>query len=169
MAAAAQSRNPVRQALVSSTGTFWDTVVICLLSGLVIVTSILANPSLGALRGAELTAGAFRETMPTFGPLLRTFGLLTFVFSTILGWSYYGERAAEYLWGKVAILPYRIAWVAAVYVGSVASLGLVWDFSDLANGLMALPNLVSLILLSGVIAADTRRYLTSGNLDMAGD
>jgi AGCS family alanine or glycine:cation symporter len=169
VAAAAQSRNPVRQALVSSTGTFWDTVVICLLSGLVIVTSILANPALGVLRGSELTAGAFRETMPTFGPILLTFGLLTFVFSTILGWSYYGERAAEYLWGKLAILPYRIAWVVAVYIGSIASLGLVWDFSDLANGLMALPNLVSLVLLSGVIAADTRRYLTSGNLDMAGD
>jgi AGCS family alanine or glycine:cation symporter len=169
VAAAAQTRNPVRQALVSSTGTFWDTVVVCLLSGLVIVTSILANPELGALRGSELTAGAFQQTLPTIGPIVLTVGMLTFVFSTILGWSYYGERAAEYLWGKVAILPYRIAWVVAVYVGSVASLGLVWDFSDLANGLMALPNLVSLVLLSGVIAAETRRYLTSGNINMAGD
>ena len=169
VAAAAQSRNPVRQALVSATGTFWDTVVICLLSGLVIVTSILDQPSLGALRGSELTAGAFREAMPTFGPIVLTLGLLTFVFSTILGWSYYGERAAEYLWGKVAIFPYRLAWVVAVYVGSVVSLNLVWDFSDLANGLMALPNLIALVLLSNVIAAETRRYLTSGNLDSAGD
>jgi AGCS family alanine or glycine:cation symporter len=169
VAAAAQSRNPVRQALVSATGTFWDTVVICLLSGLVIVTSILGDPSLGALRGSELTAGAFREAMPTFGPIVLTLGLLTFVFSTILGWSYYGERAAEYLWGRVAILPYRIVWVVAVYVGSVVSLNLVWDFSDLANGLMAVPNLIALVLLSNVVAAETRRYLTSGNLDSVGD
>jgi len=107
--------------------------------------------------------------MPTFGPILLTLGLLTFVFSTILGWSYYGERAAEYLWGKVAILPYRLVWVVAVYVGSVVSLNLVWDFSDLANGLMALPNLIALVLLSNVIAAETRRYLSSGDLDSAGD
>ena len=169
VAAAAQSRNPVRQALVSATGTFWDTVVICLLSGLVIVTSILGQPELGALRGSELTAGAFRQALPTFGPIVLTIGLLTFVFSTILGWSYYGERAAEYLWGKVSIVPYRVAWVIAVYVGSVVSLNFVWDFSDLANGLMAVPNLVALVLLSNVVAADTRRYLTSGDLDSVGD
>ena len=107
VAAAAQSRNPVRQALVSSTGTFWDTVVICLLSGLVVVT---VSWSAGARRaqGSELTAGAFQQVMPTFGPIMLTIGLLTFVYSTILGWSYYGERAPEYLWGKVSILPYRL-------------------------------------------------------------
>ena len=169
VAAAAQSRNPVRQALVSSTGTFWDTVVICLLSGLVVVTSIMAEPSLGALKGSELTAGAFHQAMPTFGPIVLTIGLLTFVYSTILGWSYYGERAAEYLWGKASILPYRLLWVVAVYLGSVATLGFVWDFSDLANGLMAVPNLVALLLLSNVVAAETRRSLTSGRLDDAGD
>ena len=168
VAAAAQSRNPVRQALVSATGTFWDTVVICALSGLVIVTSILRAPeTLGVLKGAELTSAAFRQAMPTFGPAVLTLGLLTFVFSTILGWSYYGERAAEYLWGKKTILPYRIAWVIAVYAGSVSTLNLVWDFSDVANALMAIPNLVSLLLLSNVIAADTKRFLTEGNLDDA--
>jgi AGCS family alanine or glycine:cation symporter len=169
VAAAAQSRNPVRQALVSATGTFWDTVVICLLSGLVIVTSIIAEPSLGALKGAELTSGAFHQALPHFGPIVLTIGLLTFVFSTILGWAYYGERAAEYLWGKALILPYRLLWVVAVYLGSVASLSFVWDFSDLANGLMAIPNLAALLLLSNVVAADTRKYLTSGRLDEAGD
>jgi alanine or glycine:cation symporter, AGCS family len=169
VAAAAQTRNPVRQALVSATGTFWDTVVICLLSGLVIVTAILEQPAIGALRGSELTAAAFRATLPTFGPIVLTLGLLTFVFSTILGWSYYGERAAEYLWGKSLILPYRLLWVVAVYAGSVATLSFVWDFSDLANGLMAVPNLIALLLLSNVVAADTRRYLTSGNLDSEGD
>ncbi len=168
VAAAAQSRNPVRQALVSATGTFWDTVVICALSGLVIVTSVMQAPeTLGVLKGAELTSAAFRQTMPTFGPAVLTLGLLTFVFSTILGWSYYGERAAEYLWGKKTILPYRIAWVIAVYAGSVFTLNFVWDFSDVANALMAIPNLVSLLLLSNVIAADTKRFLTEGNLDDA--
>ena len=166
VAAAAQSRNPVRQALVSATATFWDTVVICALTGLVVVTSIMRAPGqLGPLRGAELTTAAFHQVMPTFGPLVLTIGLLTFVFSTILGWSYYGERAAEYLWGKRTILPYRIVWVAAVYAGSVFSLSFVWDFSDVANALMAIPNIVALLLLSPVIAADTRRFLHEGRLD----
>ena len=170
VAAAAQARNPVRQALVSATATFWDTVVICALTGLVIVTSIMRAPAeLGVLRGAELTTAAFHLVMPTFGPIVLTVGLLTFVFSTILGWSYYGERAAEYLWGKRTILPYRIVWVAAVYAGSVFSLNFVWDFSDVANALMALPNIVSLLLLSPVIAADTKRFLHGNRLDEAFD
>jgi AGCS family alanine or glycine:cation symporter len=99
------------------------------------------------------------------GPLVLTVGLLTFVFSTILGWSYYGEKAAEYLLGEWAILPYRIAWVAAVMVGSVVSLPTVWSLADITNALMALPNLVSLLALSGVVAAETRRYLWEGSLD----
>lgn len=170
VAAAARSRNPVRQALVSATATFWDTVVICLISGLVIVTSVMQSPdALGPLRGAELTSAAFERTLPAVGPAVLTVGLLTFVFSTILGWSYYGERAAEYLWGKRLILPYRVLWVLAVYAGSVFSLNFVWDFSDLANGLMAVPNLISLLLLSGVVASDTRRYLTHGDIEAAGD
>jgi AGCS family alanine or glycine:cation symporter len=168
VAAAAQTRNPVRQALVSATGTFWDTVVICALTGLVLVTSILEDPALGSLTGADLTRGAFHQTLPTFGPAVLTLGLLTFVFSTILGWSYYGERAAEYLGGKRLILPYRILWVLAVYAGSVFTLGFVWDFADVANALMAIPNLVALLLLSGVVAAETKRYLRDGNIDAAG-
>jgi len=170
VAAAAQSRNPVRQALVSATGTFWDTVVIGALSGLVIVTSIMQDPELFApLRGADLTNAAFHQALPTFGPAVLTLGLLTFVFSTILGWSYYGERAAEYLWGKKTILPYRVVWVLAVYAGSVFTLGFVWDFSDAANALMAIPNLIALLLLSHVIASDTKKYLTAGNLDRLDD
>ncbi len=170
VAAAAQTRNPVRQALVSATGTFWDTVVICAISGLVIVTSIMENPEgLGALTGAELTSAAFHETLPTLGPAVLTVGLLTFVFSTILGWSYYGERAAEYLWGKRLVFPYRIAWVGAVYAGSVFTLNFVWDFSDVANALMAVPNLVALLLLSNVVAADTRRFLADGHMDSLGE
>ncbi|MCU0224126.1 MAG: sodium:alanine symporter family protein [Acidobacteria bacterium] len=158
VAAAAKTANPVRQALVSSTGTFWDTVVVCAMTGLVIVNT--ADWSSG-LKGAELTHAAFSH-IPWVGPTVLTVGLLTFVFSTILGWSYYGERAAEYLFGVRAIVPYRLAWVVAVMVGSVATLPAVWSFADIANGLMAVPNLVSLLLLSGVIVAETRTHLWEG-------
>jgi AGCS family alanine or glycine:cation symporter len=158
VAAAAQTANPVRQALVSSTGTFWDTVVVCAMTGLVIVNT--ADWTSG-LKGAELTHAAFSH-IPWVGPAVLTVGLLTFVFSTILGWSYYGEKAAEYLFGVRAIVPYRLAWVVAVMVGSVATLPAVWSFADIANGLMAVPNLVSLLLLSGVIVAETRTHLWEG-------
>ena len=164
-AAAAQSINPVRQALVSSTGTFWDTVVVCAMTGLVLVTTIMKLPAeFVNMKGGELTHAAF-NTIPVIGPIVLTVGLLTFVFSTILGWSYYGERCAEYLWGKKSILPYRILWVIAVYVGSVMTLQFVWDFSDMTNALMAIPNLISLLLLSGVIARETKKYLGKNNLD----
>lgn len=165
VAAAAQTRNPVRQALVSATGTFWDTVVVCAMTGLVVVSSILSNPTAAeGLKGAALTNMAF-EQIPVVGPIVLTIGLLTFVFSTILGWSYYGERAIEYLFGKVAILPYRILWVIAVFIGSIMSLQLVWDMADAFNALMAIPNLVALLLLSGVIVSETRKYLWENRLD----
>ncbi len=106
-----------------------------------------------------------RADLPTIGPFVLTVGLLTFVFSTILGWAYYGEKAAEYLFGTGVILPYRLLWVAAVFVGSVSTLTAVWSFSDVANGLMAVPNLISLLALNGVIVKETAEYLWSGNLD----
>lgn len=155
VAAAAQTSNPVRQALVSSTGVFWDTVVVCALTGLVVVSS--GDWSQG-LKGAALTKSAFSH-IPVLGPIVLTVGLLTFVFSTILGWSYYGEKAAEYLFGVKVILPYRLLWVAAVLVGSVATLPMVWSFADIANGMMAIPNLISLIALSGVLVKLTREHL----------
>src|SRR6266508_1443268 len=163
VAAAAQTKNPVRQALVSSTGTFWDTVVVCLMTGLVVVNSMDWTKG---LNGASLTKSAFSE-LPVVGPFILAVGLLTFVFSTILGWSYYGEKAAEYLLGSRVILPCRVLWVAAVMVGSVASLPAVWTFADIANGLMAVPNLVSLLALYGVAVAETREFLWSGDLDKA--
>ena len=170
VAAAAQTKNPVRQALVSMTGTFWDTVVVCAMTGLVLVTAVLQNPvGLNKLSGAALTKAAFAQ-IPVVGPVVLTVGLLTFVFSTILGWSYYGERATEYLLGKKSILPYRIAWVVAVYAGSVTSLALVWDLADAMNALMAIPNLVALLSLSGVLVADTQKYLwDEGGLEAASD
>ena len=156
VAAAAQTDEPVRQALISSTGTFWDTVVVCAATGIVVVNS---GAWTTGLKGAELTSAAFAK-VPVIGPAVLTFGLLTFVFSTILGWSYYGEKAMEYLFGKGAIMPYRWAWVVAVMVGSVASLHVVWTFADIANALMALPNLVALLVLSPVIASETKRYFS---------
>jgi AGCS family alanine or glycine:cation symporter len=155
VAAAAQTRDPVRQALVSSTATFWDTVVVCALTGLVVVNS---GEWTQGLAGAALTRAAFAE-LPLVGPAVLTVGLLTFVFSTILGWSYYGEKAAEYLLGPAAVRPYRWLWVAAVMLGSVASLPAVWAFADIANGLMAVPNLISLLVLHRVLVAETRRHL----------
>lgn len=154
VAAAAQTSHPVRQALISATGTFWDTVVLCAVTGIVVVNSGMWQ---SGLKGAELTNAAFNE-VPYIGNAVLTFGLLTFVFSTILGWSYYGEKAMEYLFGKQLVVPYRWAWVAAVMVGSVASLQVVWTFADIANALMALPNLVSLLVLSPVVAAETKAY-----------
>ncbi|MBN1894732.1 sodium:alanine symporter family protein [bacterium] len=157
VAAAAQTKNPVRQALVSSTGTFWDTVVVCAMTGLVIVNS---GKWTAGLDGAHLTQNAF-SAIPVVGPPLLAVGLLTFVVSTIFGWCYYGEKAIEYLLGGRSVLPYRIVWVAAVMIGSVATLRVVWSFADIANGLMALPNLVSLLFLSRVAAKETREFLRS--------
>ena len=164
VAAAAQTRNPVRQALVSSTGTFWDTVVICAFTGLVIVSSIIAHPDISASDGAALTKAAFAK-IPYVGTPLLSFGLLTFAFTTILGWCYYGERAVEYLKGKRWMLGYRILFVAMVFVGSVISLDVVWNAADCMNALMAIPNLVALLLLSNVIARETKHYLYGGRLD----
>jgi AGCS family alanine or glycine:cation symporter len=167
VAAAAQTRNPVRQALISATGTFWDTVIVCALTGLVLVSSIIKHPAgFDGLNGASLSRMAF-AAIPMVGPLVLPVGLFTFVFSTILGWSYYGEKAVEYLFGKKSILPYRLAWVAAVYIGSVQSLSMVWSFADAVNALMAIPNLVSILLLSPVIVAETGKYLWSGRIDQA--
>lgn len=162
VAAAAQTRNPARQALVSSSGVFWDTVVICAMTGLVIVTTLMANPSLKNETGL-LTKKVF-ETIPYVGMPLLSFGMLTFAFSTILGWSYYGERSMEYLAGKKSIKFYRVAWVILVFVGSVMSLGMVWSLAEIMNALMALPNLIAVLFLSNVIARETNYYVWKKNL-----
>ena len=159
VASAARTRNPKRQALVSMTGTFWDTVVICLLTGLVLVSCIIKYPGVDGLcqDGSLLTNQAF-SMIPGVGVPVLVVGLITFAFSTILGWYYYGERCAVYLLGEKVILPYKILWVVGVFVGSILKIGLVWDLADLMNGLMAIPNIVAVLLLSGVIAKETRRY-----------
>ena len=164
VAAAARTRNPVRQALVSSSGTFWDTVIICALTGLVLVSSIIAYPEIDHTQGGALTKMAFGK-IPYIGPAILSVGILTFAFSTILGWSYYGEKAMEYLGGKKWIIYYRIAYIAAAFVGSVMNLTVVWNIADSMNALMAIPNLIALLLLSGVAVRETRKYLWSGRLN----
>ena len=159
VASAAQTRNPVRQALVSSSGTFWDTVVICALTGLVIVSSVLAYPDISYENGATLTKMAFSK-IPYIGA-----PLLTFAFSTILGWELYGERAVEYLKGRRWTVYYRVLYIVAVFVGSIMNLSIVWNLADCMNALMAIPNLLSLLFLSGIIVHETRKYLWRDRLD----
>lgn len=193
VAAAAQTKNPVRQALVSSSGTFWDTVVICAITGIVVVSSIIAYPDINISDGGILTKMAFSK-IPYIGEPLLAFGSLTFAFSTILGWSYYGERGVEYLAnkyfryrarvkgidvkGKTAdnlskgevksiLSTYRVFFLITVYLGAIISLNMVWNLADIFNALMAIPNLLSLIFLSGVIVHETRKYLWSDNLDQS--
>lgn len=154
----------MRQALVSSTGTFWDTVIICALTGLVLVSSILAYPDIDYTSDAALTKMAFAK-IPYIGTPILSFGIVTFAFSTILGWTYYSQKAMEYLGGRKIMLAYRLVWIVMVYVGSVVNLSLVWNFADVANALMAIPNLISLLLLSGVIVSETRKYLWNDRLN----
>lgn len=160
VAAAAQTRNPVRQALVSATGTFWDTVVVCLMTGLVLVSSIIGNDaiSVATLEGGELTSAAFSQ-IPYIGQPILIVGIITFAYSTILGWSYYGERCLEYLAGKRGLIPYRMAWILVLVIAPVIQLELVWSIADTLNALMAIPNLIAVLLLSNVVVKETRHYL----------
>lgn len=160
-AAAAQTRNPVRQALVSSTGTFWDTVVVCLMTGLVLVSTSMKNPAINANEitdGGVLTSLAF-DQIPVIGPLILVVGIISFAFSTILGWAYYGERCVEYFAGKKGLIPYRVLYIAVAVIAPVVALDVVWDIADILNALMAIPNLIAVLLLSPVIVKETKRYL----------
>ena len=160
-AAAAQTRNPVRQALVSSTGTFWDTVVVCLMTGLVLVSTIMKNPAINANEitdGGVLTSLAF-DQIPVIGPLILVVGIISFAFSTILGWAYYGERCVEYFAGKKGLIPYRVLYIAVAVIAPVVALDVVWDIADILNALMAIPNLSAVLLLSPVIVKETKKYL----------
>jgi AGCS family alanine or glycine:cation symporter len=173
VAAAARTRNPVRQALVSSTSVLWDTVVICALTGLVIVSSIIADNGIDCTAGATLTKRAFEQLPLTIGgmnvgTIFLTIAIFTFVFSTILGWSYYGEKALEYLLGKHGLIGrkiYRIIWILVTFAGALCSVDMVWNVGDLTNALMAIPNLICLILLTGVLVKETRYYLWENRLD----
>lgn len=168
-AAAARTRNPVRQALVSSTGTFWDTVVVCLMTGLVLVTTIMKNPQINLSsveNGGQLTSLAFGQ-IPVIGPIILTLGILTFAYSTVLGWAYYGERCMEYFAGKKSLLPYRILYVIVAAIAPIVALDFVWLVADTLNALMAIPNLIAVLMLSNVMVKDTKKYIR--NLDERDD
>ena len=168
-AAAAKTKNPVRQALVSSTGTFWDTVVVCLMTGLVLVSTMMKNPEIGAAQitdGGKLTTLAFSQ-IPYFGPFILVVGIITFAYSTILGWAYYGERCVEYFSGKIGLIPYRVLYIVVALIAPVLALDLVWLIADVLNALMAIPNLIAVLLLSPVIVKETKKYIN--NLDAVDD
>ncbi len=170
VASAASTRNPARQALVSMTGTFWDTVVICALTGIVLVSTMVANPGImegGTIaEGADLTSAAF-ASIPHIGTPILVISMILFAYSTILGWSYYGNRCATYLFGKRAARPYQVLYVVVAFLGAVGVGDVVWTVSDITNALMAVPNIVVVLLLSGMIARETRHYVWEGNLDEA--
>ncbi|MEG0072722.1 MAG: sodium:alanine symporter family protein [Raoultibacter sp.] len=168
VASAAATRNPARQALVSMTGTFWDTVVICALTGIVLVSTMLANPGImdnGTITaGADLTSAAF-ASIPFVGTPVLVIGMVLFSYSTILGWSYYGNRCVTYLFGKRAIRPYQVLYVAVAFLGAIGVGDIVWTISDITNALMAVPNIIVVLALSGLIARETKHYVWEGNLD----
>ncbi|HFI0532992.1 TPA: alanine/glycine:cation symporter family protein [Streptococcus suis] len=155
-AAAAKSDNPVEQGLISMTGTFIDTLIICTLTGLTIL--VTGQWSGEGLEGAPLTQAAFATVFGNTGSIALTISLVLFAFTTILGWSYYGERCIEFLFGTKSILPYRLLFVAMVALGGFLKLDLIWTIADIVNGLMALPNLIALLALSPVIIKETRQY-----------
>jgi AGCS family alanine or glycine:cation symporter len=155
-AAAAQTKHPVTQALVSMTQTFIDTLIVCTMTGLVL---ILTGAWSNGETGAELTTIAFQSAMPG-GALIVTVGIVLFAYSTMLGWCYYGEKSIEYLFGIKSILPYRIVFIILIGVGAVAKLSLVWNISDTLNGLMAIPNLIGLLMLTPVVVSETKQYFS---------
>ena len=168
VASAASTRNPARQALVSMTGTFWDTVVICALTGIVLVSTMIANPGImesGQISaGADLTSAAF-ASIPYIGTPILVIGMILFAYTTILGWSYYGNRCVTYLFGKRAIRPYQVLYVVVAFLGAIGIGDLVWTISDITNALMAVPNIIVVLLLSGLIARETKHYVWDKNLE----
>lgn len=159
-AAAAKTDHPARQGLVSMTGTFIDTIIVCSITGIVLVMGfIVAGNSFGDATGAVLTTKVFDQLLPGFGGWVVTFGVVFFAYSTILGWCYYGEKCCTYLLGEKFVLLYRIIYIASVFIGCVATLDLVWLFADTFNGLMAVPNLIALLLLSGIIAKESKDFI----------
>jgi AGCS family alanine or glycine:cation symporter len=168
-AAAAQTTSPVRQGAVSMTQTFIDTIIICSFTGLAIVTAgVWTGGDTYGGSGARVTQAAFAESLGSIGPVLLAIGLALFAFSTLITWAYYGERNIVYLFGRGGVLPYRLIFIAVIFIGALAgstdgALSPVWLFADVMNGLMALPNLIGLLLLAGVVVRETRSYFRGGN------
>ena len=155
--AAAQTNNPVRQGMVGMLGTFIDTIIICTMTALVI---IISGAWTSGETGASLSSLAYASSLP-LGEYVITFGLVIFAFTTILGWSYYGERCAEFIFGTKIILPYRLLWIAAVFIGASQKVNLIWILADVMNGFMAIPNLIALALLSPIVFKITKEYFSN--------
>jgi AGCS family alanine or glycine:cation symporter len=176
VAAAAKTRNPAEQALIAMTGTFWSTVVICLLTGLVLVSTMIAHPAIqqdilanpSFFTGAALASEAFAE-IPYFGTPILVLGMCSFAYSTIVGWSYYGNRCVAYLFGSKGVKPYQIIYVAVAFLGAVGVGDVVWTISDIGNALMAVPNIIVILMLSGLIARETKHYVYEHHLDEVAD
>lgn len=172
VAAAAATKNPARQALVAMTGTFWSTVVICAITGLVMVSTLLAHPGIiegGTIKeGAALASAAF-ATIPYVGTPILVIGMVSFAYSTILGWSYYGNRCVTYLFGRRAIRPYQLLYVLVGFMGALGVGDMVWTISDIGNALMAIPNIIMVLMLSGLIARETKHYIYEDNLQERDD
>ena len=172
VAAAAKTRNPSEQALIAMTGTFWSTVVICLITGIVLVSTMIQYPDIQAAimenptlyTGAELASAAFAK-IPYLGPAVLVLGMVSFSYSTILGWSYYGNRCVTYLFGHKANIPYQIIYVIVAFLGAIGVGDVVWTISDIGNALMAVPNIIAVLLVSGLIAKETRHYVYEDHLD----
>lgn len=165
--AAGEAKNAVKPALVGSTGVFWDTVVICLMTGLVLCSCVISNPSIDAVAindGSKLCTIAF-NTIPFIGAPLLIFGVLTFAYSTILGWCYYATQCVEYLFSKNLTKIYMVAWIAVIFLGSIGKIQVVWDIADILNALMVIPNIIAVILLSKEMAKDTDYYLYGNRLE----
>ena len=160
-AAAAKTDSPAKQALVSMTGTFLDTFIVCTITGLVLITT-------GAWKsgktGVEATTLAFQSVFGTAGSMILGIAIILFAYSTILGWSYYGEKCVAYLFGENAVKYYKAIFIVMIAIGANLKLGIVWTFADIANGLMAIPNLIGLIGLSGIVVAETNRFLQAEKL-----
>ena len=151
--------------MISSTGTFWDTVVVCLMTGVVLVSSMLKYPE--SFKGAsdgQFSYIAFGK-IPYIGTPILVIGIVAFAYSTVLGWSYYGERCVEYLFGTKGMIPYKLVFIFVLLVAPIVSLGTIWSLANIANALMAIPNLVGVILLSNVVVKETKYYLYGNRLD----
>ena len=167
--AAGVANNAVKPALIGSTGVFWDTIVVCLMTGLVIVSSVISNDAISLVDGSITTSAVLVSKtfgqIPTIGTPLLVFGILTFAYSTILGWSYYGENAVRYLFGHKSIIPYRIAWIVVIFLGVVFSESSVWVVADILNAAMCVPNCILILMLGKQMLKDIKYYLVGDRLD----
>lgn len=169
--AAGKASNPVKPALVGSTGVFWDTVIVCLATGLVIVSSVISNDAISCLNyanGAELVSACFNQ-IPYIGFPLYAFGIITFAYSTILGWSYYGVTSVRYLFGHKSIKIYQALWIVVIFLGATLNLNTVWNIADILNALMCIPNVIAVFICRKELVKDTKYYLYEDNLDEVDD